>query len=119
MAYLTINGVDFSHLVNELRVTRAHNYNSQTNAAGDTVVDYINVKRTIEAGFISMPETEAKALLTVLDAFSVTLGYRDPKSGVLETGVACIVPEVEADYYTIQSSGLVMLNGFTVEFTEL
>lgn len=118
MAYLTINGADFSHLVNELRVTRAHNYNAQTNAAGDTVVDYINAKRTVTAGFIAMPEAEAEALLSALGAFSVTLGYRDPKSGVLETGVACIVPEVETDYYTIQD-GRVMINGFTAEFTEL
>lgn len=118
MAYLTINGVDFSHLVNELRVSRAHNFNAQTNAAGDTVVDYVNVKRTITAGFVTMPEAEAKALFAELGAFSVTLGYRDPKSGVLEDDAVYIVPEVEADYYTIQT-GRVLLNGFTAEFTEL
>lgn len=118
MAYFVINGSDFSHLVNKLRVSRAHNYNAQANAAGDTVVDYINVKRTLEVGFIAMPEAEAKQLLAALSAFSVTVEYRDPKSGVLEAGVECIAPQIDNDYYTIQS-GRVMLNGFTVKLAEL
>ena len=90
MAYLTINGTDFSKLVSELRVTKAHNYNAQTNAAGDTVVDYINAKRTIEVGFKPMMAAEVKPLLAALDAFRVTVGYRDPITNAMVSGVTCI-----------------------------
>lgn len=118
MAYLTINGTDFSHLVSELRVNKAHNYNAQTNAAGDTVVDYINAKRTIEVGFIHMPAETVKGLLAALDAFSVSVGYRDPVTNAMVSGVSCIVPDISLDYYTIQS-GRVMTKGFTVKLNEL
>ena len=47
MAYFKINGVDYSMYVNALKVSRECNYNAQTNANGDTVVDYINTKRNI------------------------------------------------------------------------
>lgn len=118
MAYFKINGVDFSHIVNELHVGRSANYNAQTNAAGNTVVDYINTKRTIEVGIIPLDDSAMAELLGAVDGFSVELSYRDPISNVLEEGVACIVPEAEVDYYTIQS-GKVMYNAFTLEFTEL
>ena len=117
MAYLTINGTDFSKLVSELRVTKAHNYNAQTNAAGDTVVGYINAKRTIEVGFRPMMAAEIRPLLTALDTFSVTVGYRDPITNAMVSGVACIAPKIDVDYYTISSR--VMLNGFTADFNEL
>ena len=48
MAYFKINGVDYSHLVKDLKVNKSAKYTSQTNAAGDAVVDIVNAKRTIE-----------------------------------------------------------------------
>ena len=118
MAYFKINGTDFSHLVNELHVGRAANYSAQTNAAGNTVVDYVNTKRIIEVGFIAMDDSAMAELMGEVDGFSVELAYRDPISNALEEGVACIVPEAEVDYYTIQT-GRVLYNPFTLEFTEL
>lgn len=118
MAYFKIDGVDFSHIVSELRVGRAANYTAQVNAAGNTVVDYINTKRTIEVGIIPLDDSAMAELLGAVDGFSVTLAYRDPITNVLEEGVACIVPEAEVDYYTIQG-GKVLYNAFTLEFTEL
>ena len=117
MAYFKIGNTDFSHLVRSLNVTKSHNYNAQTNAAGNTVVDYINAKRTIEAGFIYMDDSDMAALQTAVGAFSVTIAYRDPKTNALEVA-SCIAPEIEADYYTIQADR-VLYNEFTVEFTEL
>lgn len=57
MAYLKINDIDYSHLVKQLVVKKSVNYNAQTNAAGDTVVDYINSKRTISVTFIHMDDS--------------------------------------------------------------
>lgn len=54
MAYFKIGDVDFSLYVNSLKVSKTANYSAQTNAAGDTVVDYINSKRTIEVGIIPL-----------------------------------------------------------------
>lgn len=117
MAYFKIGDTDFSHLVRSLNVTKEHNYNAQTNAAGNTVVDYINAKRTIEAGFIYMDDSAMSELQAALDGFAVIITYRDPKTNALEVA-SCIAPEIEADYYTIQADK-VLYNEFAVEFTEL
>ena len=62
MAYFKINDIDFSDYVNELKINKSANYNVQTNAAGDSVVDYINKKRTIEVGIIPLYSDDMIAL---------------------------------------------------------
>lgn len=118
MAYFKINNVDFSQYVNELKVKKSANYSAQTNAAGNTVVDYINSKRTIEVGIITIDEANAKSLLTACAAFNVSISYRDPATGTLVEGVNCIIPTTDVDYYTIQREK-VILNDFKLKFTEL
>ena len=117
MAYFKIGNTDFSHLVRSLNVAKEHNYNAQTNAAGNTVVDYINTKRTIEVGFIYMDDSDMAALQDAVDSFVVTITYRGPKTNALEVA-NCISPKIEADYYTIQADR-VLYNEFAVEFSEL
>lgn len=117
MAYFKIGNTDFSNLVRSLNVSKAHNYNAQTNAAGNTVVDYINTKRTLEVGFIYMDDSAMAELQAAVDDFAVTITYRDPLTNALETA-NCIAPEIEADYYTIQP-GRVLYNEFEIEFNEL
>lgn len=118
MAYLRIGSSDFSGWVNELKVSSTANYNAQTNAAGDTVVDYINHKRTIEAGFIPMDDAAMSRLMAAVAGFSVSLSFRNPQTNALETGVACIVPDAEPEYYTIQS-GRVLYKALRLTFQEL
>lgn len=118
MAYFKINGVDYSMYVNELNITREANYNAQMNAHGDTVVDLINHKRTIEVGIIPLTDKTMKQLLTAIDGFSVTISFLNPQTGKIEENVACIIPESGVEYYTIQSKK-VMFNAFTLTFTEL
>ena len=117
MAYFKIGNTDFSHLVRSMNIAKEHNYNAQTNAAGNTVVDYINAKRTIEVGFIYMDDSAMSGLQAAVNDFAVTITYRDPKTNALETA-NCIAPKIESDYYTIQANR-VLYNEFTVEFTEL
>ena len=118
MAYFKINGEDFSMYVNELRVKKAANYNAQTNAAGDTVVDYINSKRSIEVGIIALDSSVMPQIQEAIDAFNVSISFRNPKTNALEENVNCIIPDNEIDYYTIRADK-VMYNGFTLTFTEL
>lgn len=118
MAYFKIGSTDFSNIVSGLKVTKVNNYNSQTNAAGDTVVDYINSKREIEVGVIPLNDTQMAQLQTAIDAFNVELSFRNPKTNELETNVNCIIPSDGIEYYTIQANK-VMYNAFNLKFTEL
>jgi hypothetical protein len=118
LAYFKIGDTDFSSYVNELIITKTANYNSQTNAAGNTVVDYINSKRVFDVGFIALNDADMKALLNAISAFNVSISFRNPKSGTLETGVNCIIPEETIDYYTIQVDK-VLYKAFTIQFVEL
>jgi len=117
MAYLKINDTDFSMYVNSLKVDKTTNYNAQTNAAGNSVVDYINSKRTIEVGIIPLTNAAMVELQAVINNFNVTLGFRNPVTGVLES-INCIIPDSGVEYYTIQSNK-VMYNAFTITFIEL
>lgn len=118
MAYFKIGETDYSMYVNKLTVNKEANYNAQTNAAGNTVVDYINHKRTIEVGIIPLDSATMVALQTAIDAFNVSISFRNPQTGALEEGVNCIIPSSNVEYYTIQADK-VMYNAFTLEFIEL
>ena len=118
MAYLKIGTHDYSNYTSDLKVTTTTSYASQTNAAGDTVVDYINQKRKIEVTIIPLTDTMMRQLKTDVDAFNVSLSFRNPKTGVLETDVDVIIPSNAIDYYTIQT-GKVMYKAVKLTFTEL
>lgn len=118
MAYFMINGMDFSMYVNQLRVINVHQYNSQINAAGNTVVDYINRKRNIEVGIIPLTDEAMKNLQTAIKEFNVSITFRNPETGELEENINCILPESEIEYYTIQVNK-VSYNGFELTFNEL
>ena len=75
MDYFKINGKDYSMYVNKLIVDKVVNYNAQTNAAGNTVADYINRKRTIEVGIIPLDAAAMVSLQTAIDAFNVSISF--------------------------------------------
>lgn len=118
MAYFKINGVDYSKYVNKLNIEKEVNYNAQTNASGDTVADYINAKRTIEVGIIPLDGETMAQLLTAIDAFNVSISFRNPVTNALEESVNCIIPDSGVEYYTIQADK-VLFNAFSLEFIEL
>ena len=117
MAYFKINNIDYSHYVNSLKVSTTANYNAQTNAAGDSVIDFINSKRTIEAGIIPVDAAAMEALQEAISGFNVSITFRNPKTNALEV-INCLIAENEADYYTIQDNK-VMYKPFTLVFNEL
>ena len=118
MAYFKIGNNDYSAYVKSLNISKEANYNAQTNAAGDTVVDYINHKREIEVGIIPLDDAVMSRLQTDLDKFNVSISFRNPKTNALEENVNCIVPESEVEYYTIQV-GRVLYKEFEITFIEL
>lgn len=118
MAYFKIGNVDFSMYVSELKINKDYNYNAQTNAAGDTVVDYINSKREIKVRIITLDDTAMANLQTAIDAFNVSISFRNPKTNALEENVNCIIPSNGIEYYTIQANK-VMYKEFELKFIEL
>ena len=115
--YFKIGNNDYSMFVNELRVSTNNNYNSQTNAAGNTVVDYINKKRTIEVGIIPLNDDIMKQLKADIAAFNVNISYLDPDTQELST-INCIIPDNEVNYYTIQADK-VLFEACNLVFEEL
>ena len=118
MAYFKIGTTDYSKYVNTLKVDRGANYNAQTNAAGDTVVDYINHKRTITVGIIPLDSVAMAQLQADLQAFNVSISFRNPQTNSLEENVNCIIPADKVEYYTIQANK-VMYKAFEIKFIEL
>lgn len=118
MDYFKINGKDYSMYVNKLIVDKVVNYNAQTNAAGNTVADYINRKRTIEVGIIPLDAAAMVSLQTAIDAFNVSISFLNPQTNSLEENVSCIITEDNIEYYTITDSK-VMYKAFTLKFIEL
>ena len=118
MAYFKINNVDYSMYVNSLEITTNTNYNAQTNAAGNTVVDYINQKRQIKVGIIPLDDVVMANLKTAIDNFNVNISFLNPNTKTLEENIDVIIPSNEIKYYTIQVNK-VSFDGFTLTFTEL
>lgn len=118
MAYFMIDNVDFSQYVNQLTVSKEANYNAQTNAAGNSVVDFINFKHAIEVGIIPLDNEAMVALQTAINKFNVSISFRNPETGALLENVNCIIPANNVDYYTIQANK-VKYNGFNLKFIEL
>lgn len=118
MTYFKINDTDYSMFVNELNISKEANYTAQTNAAGNTVVDYINHKREIEVGIIPLNGEDMARLQQDIDKFNVRVSFRNPLTNALEENVNCIIPDSEVEYYTIQVNK-VLYNGCNLTFTEL
>ncbi len=117
MTYLKINDKDFSMYVNHLKTAKKHNYISRTNAAGNTLVKYVNSKRVIEIGIIPLEAAAMQALQLAIAELKVTLEFLNPETGTL-TKITCILTDQITEYYTIQDSK-VMFKAFTLTFTEL
>lgn len=118
MAYFMINNQDFSRYVSGLKINKAITYNAQQNAAGDSVVDYVNSKREIEVTIIPLDNIAMVALQNAIEPFNVSISFLNPRTNMLEEGVSCIIPETEIEYYTIQANKT-MFNAVTLKFIEL
>ena len=118
MAYFKINGNDYSMYVNQLKVSRQHIYKSAANAAGNTVVKYVNSKRTFTVGIIPLDADVMANLQADINGFQVEISYRDPQTNELIENLKCIIPANEVEYYTIQADK-VMYKAFLLVVQEL
>ena len=118
MIYFKIGDTDYSNYVSGLTVTKNANYNGLTNAAGDTVVDFLNQKRTIDVVIIPLDVAKLNSLLTAIDSFNMTINFYDPKTNKISENVNVIISDYSVEYYTIQDTKQ-MVQAFTLTFVEL
>ena len=118
MTYFKIGNNDYSMYVNELVINKSANYNAQTNAAGNTVIDFINQKRTIEVGIIPLTAESMLALQADIDKFNVSISFKNPLTNALESNVNVIIPDNDVEYYTIRADKT-MFKAFKLKFIEL
>ena len=118
MVYFKINNIDFSKYVSGLKVKTDSNYTAQTNAAGNTVIDYINKKRTITVSIIPLDNVAMLTLQQAINNLSVAISFQNPQTNILEESVLCMLPSNEIEFYTIQDKK-VMYKTYTLQFTEL
>lgn len=103
MAYLKINGTDYSQYVNKLSITTKHKYTSRENASGNLLVKYITKKRNIQVGVIPLDDTSLGLLMDAINSFNVTVEFADPVLGGATSTVSCIIPAHSVEWYTIQA----------------
>lgn len=118
MAYFKIGNNDYSSICSGLSIKREALYNAQTNAAGNTVVDYINVKRTIEVNIIPVDAAKMLALQNDIAGVVVNVSFLNPNTNALEENVACLIPQSNVKYYTIQANKT-LFDAATLSFKEL
>lgn len=117
MAYFMINGIDFSDCVCGLKITNNSTYNAQTNAAGNTVIDYINTKRTLEVSFIALDSFRMFELGMELYNLECDITYMDALEDC-PMEMHAILPSKTIEYYSL-SAGNKRVKAFTLTFTEL
>lgn len=104
--------------VSGLKITKNATYTAETNAGGNTVVDLVNQKREFEVKIIPLDASTMMSLLRAIDAFNVSISFRNPLTNDLEENVDVIIPSNDVEYYTIQSKR-VLFKEITLKFTEL
>lgn len=112
MAYLKINGTDYSQYVNKLSITTKQKYTARESANGDLLVKYITAKRNIQVGLRPLDASRAKtktliAAISGGNSMNVTVDFLDPSTNSLSTA-NCIVPVNTIDYQFINSEGTLL-----------
>ena len=119
MAYLKINGVDISHIVNGLKVgyETLVSDNSGRNAAGDTVIDVINRKIKLYVNIRHTTQDEMQAFLNAIKDYVVEVSFLNPKTKELTT-ITAYTGTPEPEYYSIQD-GYVVYKPLSLNFIQL
>lgn len=116
MAYLMINGTDYSNIVSGIKINYDKDYTTLKTAIGYTFVDYITTNTTLEVSVIALDDNKMKSFLNDIDDISISVSYRYP-GGVLRQ-LTAFAPSNSIEYYTIQQNN-VSFKGMTVKLVEI
>lgn len=102
MAYLKINGADYSSLVSGLKIgyETLVSDKSGRNAAGDTTIDVINRKIKVYVTLRHTTNAEMKEFLAEIKDYVVGLTFLNPETNSLTT-ITAYTGTPEPEYYTI------------------
>lgn len=105
MIIFKINNVDFSDLIAGLKVgyETLVSDSSGRNANGDTVIDFINMKRKIYVSLRHTTIAEMQSFLAAISDFNVEIEYLDPRTNTLESANT-YTGTPEPEYYNINKS---------------
>lgn len=119
MSYLILNGVDVSDYVKGLKIgyETLVSDKSGRNANGDTVVDVINRKVKIYVVFRPLFDNEMIRLLDAISNFTLTVRYRDARTGNI-LSAECYTGTPEPEYYRI-IDGKTIYKDMSLNFIEL
>jgi hypothetical protein len=105
MVIFKINDIDFSGLVAALKVgyETLVSDSSGRNAAGDTVIDVINMKRKIYVTLRHTTFAEMQSFLAAVANFQVSVTYLDPRTNTLQTA-STYIGTPEPEYFNVSKT---------------
>lgn len=103
MAFLKINGNDYSKYINILSIGIEHVYTGGTLSNGKDWAVYKRTKHTFTVGIIPLESSVMAQLEADISGFYATVSYRDPQTDALVEDIDCIIPVHDVEYYTIRA----------------
>lgn len=103
MAFLKINGNDYSKYINTFSISTEHVYRGGTLSNGKDWAVYKRTKHTFTVGIIPLESSVMAQLQADISGFNCTVSYRDPKTEKLVENAECIIPINDVEYYTIRA----------------
>lgn len=112
-----INGEDVSHLISSLKIgyETLVSDTSGRNAAGDMVVDVINLKHKVYVTFRHTTQEEMQTILRAIEPYIIEIEVVDAFNGLLTFDAYTSTPEPE--YYTM--SDKTIFKPMSINFIEL
>lgn len=118
MAFLKINGNDYSMYCNKLVVGRQHNAVTREAATGLLLVKRKATVRLLEIGFIALDNKVMPSLMVDINKPNLTISFLDPLTNELVENMPCMIATNLVDYYTIQGSNA-KFKAFTLSAQEI
>lgn len=118
MAYLKINGEDYSSLVSGLKVgyETLVSDKSGRNADGDTTIDIVNEKIKLYITLRHTTDLEMASFLNAIKPYEFNVAFRNPRTQSL-TSIHAYTGTPEPEYYTIQD-GFIIYKPMSINFIE-
>lgn len=118
MAYLKVEGTDFSDIVSGLKIGYETIVSDESgrNANGDTVMDIVNRKIKVYVELRHTTQKEMSTFLSALANYKVSVTFLNPKTNALKT-INAYTGTPEPEYYNLTSK--MVYKPMSLNFIEL
>lgn len=118
MAFLKINGNDYSMYCNKLSVAKQHNATTREAATGLLLVKRKSTTRILEVGIIPLDSDVMMRLQSDINKANCKVSFLDPATNMLVENMPCMIASNLVEYYTIQGSKVKFM-AFTLTIQEI